>query len=49
MPAIGRHIRLGDMPREATQLLVSLEPLGGSPTGLPTGPVLFAGTLTKLD
>ena len=29
-----------------TQLLVSLEPHGGSPTGLPTGPVLYAGTLT---
>jgi anti-sigma-K factor RskA len=24
-------------------LLVSLEPKGGSPTGLPTGPVMFAG------
>ncbi|MGH7153988.1 MAG: anti-sigma factor domain-containing protein, partial [Acetobacteraceae bacterium] len=29
-----------------TQLMVSLEPKGGSPTGQPTGPVLFAGTLT---
>ncbi|HTW29891.1 MAG TPA: anti-sigma factor [Acetobacteraceae bacterium] len=29
----------------ATQLMVSLEPRGGSPTGKPTGPVLFAGTL----
>jgi len=29
-----------------TQLMVSLEPKGGSPTGLPTGPVLFAGSLT---
>lgn len=28
-----------------TQLMVSLEPKGGSPTGQPTGPVLFAGTL----
>ena len=31
-------------PRAAA-LAVSLEPLGGSPTGLPTGPVLYQGTL----
>jgi len=29
-------------------LAVSLEPLGGSPTGLPTGPVIASGKLTKL-
>jgi anti-sigma-K factor RskA len=32
-----------------TQLLVSLEPKGGSPTGQPTGPVLYAGTLSTVD
>ena len=32
-----------------TQLLVSLEPKGGSPTGQPTGPVLYGGLLTTLD
>jgi len=26
-------------------LAVSLEPTGGSPTGLPTGPVLYTGLL----
>jgi len=26
-----------------------VEPQGGSPTGLPTGPVLYAGTLAKVD
>jgi anti-sigma-K factor RskA len=26
---------------------VSLEPEGGSPTGLPTGPVLFTGKLVQ--
>ena len=35
--------------REATgvahALAVSLEPAGGSPTGAPTGPVLFVGKL----
>lgn len=29
-------------------LAVSLEPAGGSPTGVPTGPVLAAGTITDL-
>lgn len=28
-----------------TQVLISSEPAGGSPTGLPTGPVLYSGTL----
>lgn len=32
--------------RQATGLAVSLEPAGGSPTGLPTGPVLFQAALT---
>jgi anti-sigma-K factor RskA len=30
------------LPRQKFTLLVSLEPKGGSPTGLPTGPVMFA-------
>ncbi|MEL6464004.1 MAG: anti-sigma factor [Pseudomonadota bacterium] len=34
----------GDM-RDGTRLAVSLEPLGGSPTGLPTGSVLASGVL----
>jgi len=29
-------------------LAVSLEPRGGSPTGLPTGPVLFSGPIPRL-
>ena len=29
-------------------LAVSIEPLGGSPTGLPTGPVVASGKLTKV-
>lgn len=42
-----------DVPRDKRALLeagvtlaVSLEPQGGSPTGAPTGPVLFAGALS---
>jgi anti-sigma-K factor RskA len=34
---------------EGTVLLVSLEPKGGSPTGKPTGPVLYGGTLHRFD
>jgi anti-sigma-K factor RskA len=48
LPAIGKHVP-GELAKPSTQLLVSLEPQGGSPTGLPTGPVLYAGTLTRID
>jgi anti-sigma-K factor RskA len=34
------------LPPDTKGLAVSLEPLGGSPTGAPTGPVLFVGDLT---
>jgi anti-sigma-K factor RskA len=50
----GQPIRL-DIPSDIADrltsdatLAVSLEPPGGSPTGLPTGPVLAAGKLMKL-
>ncbi|MGH8254908.1 MAG: anti-sigma factor [Steroidobacteraceae bacterium] len=45
LPANGRKVRAVPAPAQGTQLLISLEPKGGSPTGLPTGPVLFGGTL----
>ena len=32
-----------------TQIMVSLEPKGGSPTGQPTGPVLYAGKLAAFE
>jgi anti-sigma-K factor RskA len=32
----------------APAMAISLEPRGGSPTGLPTGPVLFKGAVVKL-
>lgn len=35
----------GLLTKDAT-LAVSVEPLGGSPTGLPTGPVILSGKLT---
>jgi anti-sigma-K factor RskA len=33
------------VPAGTAALAVSLEPVGGSPTGAPTGPVLYTGTL----
>lgn len=47
LPASGRQLTAKLNPE--TQLLVSLEPRGGSPTGLPTGPVLYGGTLTVVN
>lgn len=47
LPASGR-VLAADIP-VGTQLLVSLEPRGGSPTGLPTGPVVAAGTMPGVD
>ena len=32
----------------ASQLAISLEPAGGSPTGLPTGPVVYAASLVTI-
>ena len=39
-------VRKGQLLEGAETLAVSLEPPGGSPTGSPTGPVLYAGKLT---
>jgi len=47
LPASGRRIVAALAPD--TQLLVSLEPRGGSPTGQPTGPVVYAGTITAVN
>jgi anti-sigma-K factor RskA len=33
--------------RRGATLAVSVEPAGGSPTGLPTGPVIAAGTFEQ--
>jgi anti-sigma-K factor RskA len=47
LPASG--VRLVAALTSGTQLMVSLEPRGGSPTGQPTGPVLYGGRLTALE
>ena len=44
LPPSGRQLSAELAPN--TQLLVSLEPKGGSPTGQPTGPVLYGGWLS---
>ena len=45
--ALVREVTEAALPDAA--LAVSLEPLGGSPTGLPTGPVLYQGALLPLS
>lgn len=47
LPVAGRHLT-AKLSAE-TRLLVSLQPRGGPPTGLPTGPVLYGGTLTVVN
>jgi anti-sigma-K factor RskA len=54
-PAQGLSVVRMDLPAPAGQALqniptlaISLEPLGGSPTGLPTGPVLYSGPVQRL-
>ncbi len=39
-------VNRGALPRDTKGLAVTLEPLGGSPTGAPTGSVLFVGDLS---
>jgi len=43
----GGRTRLRAAVSAGTRLLVSQEPAGGSPTGAPTGPVVYAGLLTN--
>ncbi len=49
LPAAGVRLAPGALPAGHAQILVSLEPAGGSPTGLPTGPVLYGGALAQGD
>jgi anti-sigma-K factor RskA len=48
LPAGGERIAASQYTTPGGKLLVSLEPKGGSPTGQPTGPVLYGGTITRL-
>jgi anti-sigma-K factor RskA len=51
-PAGVTRLELPEAADQALQnipaLAISLEPLGGSPTGLPTGPVLYTGPVQRL-
>ncbi len=49
LPAKGTRMVRAEGAGPATQLMISLEPSGGSPTGQPTGPVLYAGTLVAVE
>ncbi len=49
LPPGGRHLHRAMLPLGDSKLLVTLEPRGGSPTGKPTGPVLFSGALSLPD
>jgi len=40
-------LKTGSLPTGKFALLVSLEPKGGSPSGVPTGPVMFAGNVEE--
>ena len=45
LPSGGEALPPGTLPDGDVQLLVSLEPAGGSPSGAPTGPVVLAAEL----
>ncbi|HEY3515538.1 MAG TPA: anti-sigma factor, partial [Gammaproteobacteria bacterium] len=53
IPGVGNAVlplsaaQLGVLAQTMT-LAVSLEPAGGSPTGLPTGPVIFTAPLVRI-
>lgn len=40
--------KTGAVIKPGTILAISIEPMGGSPTGQPTGPVIASGMLTKI-
>jgi anti-sigma-K factor RskA len=45
----GRQATLATLPPPATVLSLSVEPAGGSPTGAPTGPIAFTGTVRRIQ
>lgn len=49
LPPVGRNLPPRDLLAAQTQLMISLEPQGGSPTGQPTGPVLWGGKLADVN
>lgn len=49
LPPSGMRVQTADNIGNATELMISLEPEGGSPTGQPTGPVMYQGRLSRVD
>lgn len=49
LPTTGLRVAMAEIVQPSTKLMVSLEPQGGSPTGQPTGPVLYSGALTRVE
>ncbi len=47
--AAHEDVEIERIPSEGAVLAVSLEPPGGSPTGLPTGPVVYSGSLIRVN
>ncbi len=47
LPSGGVRLPVDRLPAGRAQILVSLEPAGGSPTGLPTGPVLYGAAIGR--
>ena len=49
LPTTGLRVAMAEIVQPSTKLMVSLEPQGGSPSGQPTGPVLYSGALTRVE
>ncbi|MGH7122243.1 MAG: anti-sigma factor [Acetobacteraceae bacterium] len=49
LPSTGRRLQTASTLGNATELMISLEPPGGSPTGQPTGPVVYKGRLSRIE
>ncbi|HWA79696.1 MAG TPA: anti-sigma factor [Acetobacteraceae bacterium] len=49
LPPSGQRVLTATTLGNATELMISLEPEGGSPTGKPTGPVLYQGRLARVE
>jgi anti-sigma-K factor RskA len=49
LPPLGRNLPARELLAANTQLMISLEPEGGSKTGAPSGPVLWGGRLAPVE
>ncbi|MGH7119931.1 MAG: anti-sigma factor [Acetobacteraceae bacterium] len=49
LPPHGMRVETAAKIGNATELMISLEPAGGSPSGKPTGPVMYQGRLSRIE